>query len=79
MVGNLNADIDWGYAGDFVEAYVKILQYGIPDNFVIGTGKTFKLKDFIYFVFDYLDLNWKKYVRQDDLLLKRKINRISAQ
>ena len=74
VVGNLNSDIDWGYAGDFVEAYVKILNYKSPDTFVVATGATSKLKDFIKYVFDSLDLDWKNYVKQDELLLKRKID-----
>ena len=76
VIGNMDIEIDWGYAGDFVEAFVKILNCKAPENFIIATGRTYELKDFIKYVFDYLNLDWKKYVRLDDTLLLRKINGI---
>ena len=71
-IGNIDADIDWGYAGDFVEAFVKILSCDKPDNFIVSTGQTYKLKNFIIYVFSYLDLDWKKHVVIDENLLTRK-------
>jgi len=73
IIGDLNAKIDWGYAGDYVEAFVKILNIESADEFIIATGKTHELKDFIIYVFEYLSLDWKKYVREDSSLLKRRI------
>jgi GDPmannose 4,6-dehydratase len=48
ILGNLYAKRDWGYAPDYVEAMFKILQYKKPDDFVIATGKSYSVKDFIF-------------------------------
>ena len=66
------ANIDWVYAGDFVKAFVKILNIDKSDTFIIATGKNNKLKNFIAYVFNYLDLDWKNYVKVDSTLLNRK-------
>jgi GDPmannose 4,6-dehydratase len=76
IIGKMDMEIDWGYAGDFVIAFVQILNYHTPENFIIATGRTHKLKDFIKYVFDYLDLDWRKYVKQDATLLTRTTNGI---
>jgi len=73
IIGDLNAKIDWGYAGDYVEAFVKILNIESADDFIIATGKIYELKDFINYVFESLNLDWKKYVKEDSRLLKRRI------
>ena len=72
VIGNINAQVDWGYAGDYVEAFVKILSCEKPNNFIVSTGQTYKLKNFIIYVFSYLDLDWKKHVVIDENLLTRK-------
>ena len=74
LIGNINAEIDWGYAGDFVKAFVEILNCDVSDDFIIATGKINKLKVFISHVFSYLELDWEKYVREDQSFLIRKIN-----
>jgi GDPmannose 4,6-dehydratase len=61
-LGNLEAKRDWGFAGDYVQAMWKILQQDNPDDFVIGTGETHTVKEFVEKVFDYLGLDYKKYV-----------------
>jgi len=76
VIGNLDAEIDWGYAADFVEAFVKILKCEVPENFIIATGQIQKLNDFIQYVFEYLELDWQNYVRQDGTLLTRSTNGI---
>ncbi len=72
ILGDINALIDWGYAGDYVLAMVKILEHSKADDFIIASGKKAELKDFITIVFENLDLNWKEYVKEDPSLLKRK-------
>ena len=72
----MDMEIDWGYAGDFVIAFSQIVNYHTPENFIIATGRTHKLEYFIKYVFDYLDLDWRKYVKQDATLLTRTINGI---
>ena len=73
-IGNINTIIDWGYAGDFVEAFVKILKCDKSGEFIIATGQTNKLKTFIKYVFSYLGMDWKEYVKEDPSFLTRKIN-----
>jgi len=64
-LGNLDAKRDWGYAGDFVEAMWLMLQQDKPDDFVIATGENHSVKEFLDEVFDYLELDWEKYVEVD--------------
>jgi len=64
-LGNLNAKRDWGYAGDYVEAMWLMLQQKKPQDFVIGTGETHSVKEFVELAFDYVGLDPKKYVKID--------------
>lgn len=61
-LGSLDAVRDWGFAGDYVEAMWKILQYKKPDDFVIATGIGHTIKDLCKIAFSYVGLNWKDYV-----------------
>ena len=65
-LGNLDAQRDWGFAGDYVEAMWLMLQQDKPDNFVIGTGETHSVREFCEIAFAHVDLDYKKYVVQDD-------------
>lgn len=62
ILGNINAQRDWGYAPEYVEAMWKMMQQEKPDDYVIATGKTHSVKDFLRLAFDYVDLNWKNHV-----------------
>jgi GDPmannose 4,6-dehydratase len=64
-IGNLDAKRDWGYAGDYVEAMWLMLQQDKPDDFVIATGQTHSVREFIEEVFGCLDMDWKKFVEVD--------------
>lgn len=64
-LGNLNAKRDWGFAGDYVEAMWMMLQHKKPDDYVIATGETHTVREFLEEAFDYAGLSWKKYVRID--------------
>jgi GDPmannose 4,6-dehydratase len=64
-IGNLQAKRDWGFAGDYVEAMWQMLQQGKPQDYVIATGQTHSVKDFVELAFAYAGLDWKKYVVQD--------------
>jgi GDPmannose 4,6-dehydratase len=64
-LGNLDAKRDWGYAKDFVEAMWLMLQQEKSDDYVIATGETHSVKEFLDEVFSYLDLDWQKYVEID--------------
>jgi GDPmannose 4,6-dehydratase len=61
-LGNLDACRDWGYAGDYVEAMWLMLQQDEPDDYVIGTGTTTRVGDFVDLAFDYLGLDSRQYV-----------------
>ncbi len=65
FLGNLDAKRDWGYAKDYVEAMWLMLQQDQPDDFVIATGHTYSIREFLDLVFSKLDLNWKDYVEID--------------
>ena len=62
FLGNLDAKRDWGFAGDYVEAMWMMLQQDKPDDYVIATGETYSVKDFLDEAFGYAGLDWKKYV-----------------
>ncbi len=64
-LGNLDAKRDWGFAGDYVEAMWLILQQPKPDDYVIATGETHSVREFLQEAFDYAKLDWKKYVAID--------------
>lgn len=64
-LGNLDAKRDWGFAGDYVEAMWRILQQDAPDDFVIATGESLSIREFLDLVFTRLDLDWKAHVEID--------------
>ena len=65
FLGNLNAKRDWGFAPEYMDAIHKILQQDKPDNFVISTGESHSVAEFVKLAFDLVGLNWKKYVKTD--------------
>jgi GDPmannose 4,6-dehydratase len=64
-LGNLDAKRDWGYAPEYVEAMWLMLQQEQPDDYVIATGETHSVKEFVEEAFGCLDLDWRKYVVVD--------------
>src|SRR3989338_6568398 len=64
-LGNLDAKRDWGFAGDYVEAMWLMLQQKKADDYVIATGKTCSVRQFLEEAFSYVRLDWKKYVQID--------------
>jgi len=69
-LGNLDAKRDWGYAGDYVEAMWKMLQYHTPDDYVIATGETYSVRQFLDIVFEYAELDVEKYLQSDPRLFR---------
>jgi GDPmannose 4,6-dehydratase len=65
FLGNLDAKRDWGFAGDYVEAMWLMLQQDKGDDYVVATGETHSVREFLDVVFGRLDLDWKKYVEVD--------------
>lgn len=70
VLGNLDAKRDWGFAGDYVEAMWLMLQQDKPDDYVIATGETRTVKEFVEKAFDLAELDWKKYVVIDSKLFR---------
>ncbi len=69
-LGNLEARRDWGYARDYMEAAWLMLQQPAPDDYVIATGETHSVKEFLEEAFGYLDLDWRRYVETDNRYLR---------
>jgi GDPmannose 4,6-dehydratase len=65
FMGNLDAKRDWGFAGDYVEGMWRVLQQDKPDDYVLATGETYSVKQFLDEAFSYLELDWKKHVEVD--------------
>jgi GDPmannose 4,6-dehydratase len=65
-LGNLEAQRDWGFAGDYVRAMWMMLQQDQPDNYVIGTGETHAVREFCEIAFSHVDLDYKDYVVVDE-------------
>jgi GDPmannose 4,6-dehydratase len=65
FLGNLDSKRDWGYARDYVEAMWLMMQHDEPDDFVIATGETRTIREFLDLAFGYLDLDWNAYVEID--------------
>src|SRR5581483_5233792 len=64
-LGNLEARRDWGYAGDYVRAMWLMLQQEVPDDYVIGTGETHSVREFVQAAFGCAGLDWRKHVVTD--------------
>lgn len=64
-LGNLDARRDWGFAGDYVRAMWLMLQQNKPDDFVIGTGETHTVREFVEIAFNHVGLDWQKFVVVD--------------
>ncbi len=65
-LGNLDAQRDWGYAPDYVKAMWLMLQQASPEDYVIATGETHSVREFLEEAFRYLGLNWEDYVEIDN-------------
>jgi GDPmannose 4,6-dehydratase len=64
-LGNLQAQRDWGFAGDYVEAMWMMLQQDQPDDFVVATGEKHSVQEFAELAFSHVGLDWRQYVRVD--------------
>ena len=66
VLGNLDAKRDWGFAGDYVRAMWLMLQQEKPDDYIIATGETHSVREFVELAFQYVNLDYSKYVRIDE-------------
>jgi len=69
-LGNLDAKRDWGHAADYVEAMWRMLQQDAPDDYVVATGKTWSVREFVELAFGYVKLDYRKYVVVDPQLYR---------
>ena len=70
FLGNLDSKRDWGFAGDYVQAMWLMLQQDQPDDYVVATGETHSVKEFLELAFKRLDLDWTQYVEFDSRYLR---------
>jgi GDPmannose 4,6-dehydratase len=69
-LGNLGAKRDWGWSPEFVDAIYRIMQHDTPDVFVVATGETHTIEEFVKEAFSCVDLDWKKYVTHSEKLMR---------
>ena len=69
-MGNLDSKRDWGYAKDYVKAMWLMLQQEQPEDYVIATGETHSVKEFLQVAFSYVNLRWQDYVDFDERYLR---------
>jgi len=69
-LGNLDSERDWGFAGDYVEAMWMMLQHDSPDDFVVATGESYTVRQFLEQAFGYAGLNWQDFVEFDPRYLR---------
>jgi len=70
LLGNLDAQRDWGYAGDYVDAMWRMLQQAEPRDYVIGTGETHTVRELVEVAFSHVGLEWQSYVRSDPKFMR---------
>jgi GDPmannose 4,6-dehydratase len=69
-IGNLDAQRDWGFAGDYVQAMWMMLQQDTPDDYVVATGKTHSVQRLLEVAFSCVDLDWQEYTYQDERFIR---------
>jgi len=77
ILGDLNSEIDWGYAPDYVDAMFRIINHHSPDDFVVATGQVHSVRDFVDIAFDYAGLDYTLYVDENPgVVTKRAFRRV---
>jgi len=70
LIGNLESQRDWGFAGDYVEAMWLMLQQEKADDYVVATGETHTVEKLVNIAFNCVDLDWHDYVKQDERFMR---------
>ena len=74
QLGDLNAEVDWGFAPDYVDAMIKILNIEKSDDFIIATGEKHSVREFVQITFELLGLDWRNYVDENaSIITKQKV------
>ena len=68
-LGNIEARRDWGFAGDYVKAIWRMLQTDTPDDYIVATGESHSIKDFLQTAFRHVELDWEEWVEVDPTLI----------
>jgi GDPmannose 4,6-dehydratase len=71
ILGDLQAERDWGYGPDYIRAFHAILRTSEPGDFIVATGEKHSVREFVSIAFSFLGLDWRKYVREDKNIVKR--------
>ena len=69
-MGNVDAVRDWGYAPEYVEGMWRMMQVDTPEDFVLATGTSYSVREFLALAFDHVGLDWEKYVRFDERYIR---------
>ncbi len=69
-LGNLDARRDWGFAGDYVDAMWRMLQRDTPEDYVVGTGKTWSVRQLCEYAFEAVGLDYQEYVVRDERFMR---------
>jgi len=69
-LGNLDAKRDWGYAADYVEAMWQMLQQDAPEDYVVATGSSHSVKEFVEMAFSAMGLDWRDHVKTDERFIR---------
>ena len=69
-MGNINASRDWGFAGDYVEGMWMMLQHSTPEDWVLATGETHTVEEFLDKAFGYVNLDYKNYIQTSEEYLR---------
>jgi GDPmannose 4,6-dehydratase len=72
VLGDLSARVDWGYAPDYIEAMIAILRLDKADDFVIASGETHRVEEFVSLAFSHLDVGWSRHVEVDSSLINKR-------
>ena len=75
ILGDLNAQADWGYAPDYIKAIYAMMQAQTPTDYIVATGHLHSVADICQTAFEHLNLNWQKYVKTDPKFLRRVPNK----
>jgi GDPmannose 4,6-dehydratase len=76
VLGDLGAEVDWGYAGEYVQAMHRILQLDGADEFVVATGRKHSVQEFAAIAFELVGLDWRKHVREARPGGSRRVHRL---
>ncbi len=72
VIGNLSAQVDWGYAPDVIDAMIRIVRQPRSDDYIVATGETHSVREFVEIAFDRLGLDWRLHVEERPMLLTRR-------